>query len=624
MPYMRMTPDPEWATQQVDPFPVSWARRLLDKWQGLRWQDRAAANLELLRRSKLLRQSWRAGVQPDANDADLCQRATDAAREAKRRIGHVLAKVTGWARELVALLEVGAWMVEMDLGDLWRGLRRKHGHAGSLARVQCEKWWRLVLRRMQARTCEAVAIDLRMVHKRGECYVSNDGVRARRGQLARNAGILSRTHAVNDAGQDYTLADLAAKGPANAEIRRAELMTRIAGFELIARDCGHVADFITVTCPSRMHAMRSAGTWRTEPNPRYDGTKPNEAQAYLSGQWARLRAWWGRRQVLPYGFRITEPNHDGTPHWHLLVFYPADQADKVREGLRRYFLLNDSATERGAEKHRITVERIDPARGSAAGYIAKYVSKNIDGYRVEKDLYGNEAIEASARVQAWAARWRIRQFQQVGGPPVTVWRELRRINPDTLRGDECDTIEAAIAACNTSHQAREALTDEGQRHTAALGWAQYVKLQGGATGRAGRRVLLLREETGELGRYGEPTAPKPVGIMAMGHTEQWVQMALMPGGGFSKKRDAATIVQSERSEWIVVPRASIDQARELVKARGEAARPWTRVNNCTHGQGGGVFDVHPEALFGPVRQVRPKVGRVFNWAKKPPPHENPS
>lgn len=610
-----MTPDTEWAGELMAPFPLAWAKRLMRDWDSERFRDRTGANLALLQRSKLLRKAWGAGIQPDASDSDIVARAKEAARDAVRRLQDVERICTGaFSGESIVvakLWHVRAWLDAMSLGDQWARLRKAKEGAACLLRVQCETWWRRVLRVLHARTAEACAIDLRLVHKRGECYVSTDGVKARRGQVARNAGILERTHAVNDEGQAYTLAELAATGPANAEIRRAELMTRIAGFELIGRDCQHVADFITVTCPSRMHSMRTAGQWHTEPNPSYDGTKPDEAQKHLAGQWAKCRAYLQRHKAPVYGFRITEPNHDGTPHWHLLLFYPPHQTGVVRGAMKRYFLDLCDPHEKGASKHRVTVERIDPARGSAAGYVAKYVGKNIDGYKVEKDLYGNDAIVASQRVQAWASRWRIRQFQQVGGAPVTVWRELRRINPQVLDGEEADTLHAALKACNTSGRAKESLNDEGQRHTSALGWRDYVRLQGGPlAGRRGRRLVLEKHQSGELGRYGEAVAAKPIGIVAAGVR---IELVSVLHRTFEQKRPTITLAQSERSDWIVVPGVSLAEAREIALARGEASRPWTRVNNCTAEHGLGLYDAHPEAMFGLVRQVRPKLGHL----KKP-------
>lgn len=368
------------------------------------------------------------------------------------------------------------------------------GDAQAVKRMTCPLWWRKGLRKAQARALEGEAVTLGYVHRRGEIYASDATVERRGQQRRRNAATLEGMTAQNvDTGEEFKLSELAARSVANPAIRRGELMTRIAGFEGIAQGVGDAAEFVTVTCPSRFHAKKIGAGGAPMNNHKYDGSTPRDAQQYLTRLWASIRAKLHRLGVRPYGFRIAEPHHDATPHWHMLLFVAGAAVAALRQVIAEY-ALRDSGDEPGAQKNRVKFVAIDASKGTAAGYIAKYVSKNIDGYQVQADLEGDnlQAVTSAPRVEAWASTWGIRQFQQIGGPPVGVWRELRRIRNESMEHGE-DMARARSAA------------DAGN-------WRSFVEIMGGPVVRRGDLPLRVARVSryefagrlrGKRGQYDE-------------------------------------------------------------------------------------------------------------------------
>jgi hypothetical protein len=560
-------PDDVWAAGRVASLPVRWQGQLLDAWGARHPGDRRGANTALRETTDKL---TAVRIPLDAGDAQICEAAQALALRCAAAAER-LHDANALRRWMSAICE-GQGIEPPD------ACRVENGPA--IARMTCHQWWRRKLRVHHGRAVEGAAIALARVAKGREIYCSTDTLQRRIQQNARNLASLENTTATNEHGQEYTLAELAAKGPANKAIRRAELMTRIAGFERIARDLGHEGLFMTVTCPSRMHRMRTVGAKharRVVENSRWDGTEPREAQAYLSKVWARIRAKLHRQGVGVYGFRIAEPQHDGTPHWHFILFHELAHRGQVRGAVLEH-ALRDSPNEPGAHAHRVDFKRIDWERGSAAGYIAKYVAKNIDGYRLETDLHGNPSMETSARVEAWASAWGIRQFQQVGGPPVTVWRELRRIEQVPMGAPE--HLIKAHEAVNKVQQFKGEL----QEVAARVAWDTYVNAQGGVfCGRDYRIKLMKQDQPGRLTRYGEQAGPRTVGVETVTF-EEWIPQSIMdmhPMDRWDFKplvRAVVWAVESKRYEWVIGGSA---RSKGLVSIGQATPAPWTRVNNCT-------------------------------------------
>ncbi|MEO9655928.1 replication endonuclease [Marinomonas sp.] len=417
------------------------------------------------------------------------------------------------------LVEVGIKFDEWDDNDKVLGF---------MARMITPEWWTRQAKK-QWLIVEDILRECGEVERYKSPYVSGWGLRKAEKQIENNKAFLEGWEAINELGQSFTLAELSKKGVSDPDNRFAEMVVRAKGLEEISEEFGHQGYFLTLTAPSKYHPIsqgkRNKKFWRAGcPSVR-------NAHKYLNGVWRRFRAWCKRHEIPFYGLRTVEPHHDGCPHWHLMLWVDPKQSEKFLEAFHHYALQEDG-NEAGAQKYRVEVKKIDPAKGSAVGYIVKYISKNIHGKHVDTDLEtGRSGSDAAKRIVAWARINRIRQFQFVGGASVTVWRELRRLGKDKAPEYFKDIYHAANRA----------------------DFGGFVKLMGGVF--AGRNQTLktyYSEE--EENQYGE-----------MVKTVRGVKRGI-------------EVLVTRLHEWTVQKKTSGSGSSSLED--GEAI-PWTRVNKCT-------------------------------------------
>lgn len=414
--------------------------------------------------------------------------------------------------------------------------------APAVMRMFNEAWWRGRLRRVAAAWREHLQIAVGNVSKKRHAYASKSCVTDWREQKRRTREFLKGLDLEDEDGNRISLIEKYDGSVANPAIRRCELMTRIRGFENICNELGYVGEFYTLTAPSKYHATTKAG-YR---NSKWNGASPSDTQSYLTGLWARIRAKLHREEIRIFGIRVAEPHHDGTPHWHMLMFMLPEDVERVRLIIRDYAWEEDRYELRSdkAKKARFHAEAIDPEKGSATGYVAKYISKNIDGYALDDetdDESGELLKETAPAVSAWAARWHIRQFQFIGGAPVTVYRELRKMaDPETARALSVE-FAAVHDAAHYGH------------------WDEYVNAQGGPfVRRDDLQVRTLREPRAEFNQYGEEI--------------------LCVRGVYDTTIGAGSPILTRLTQWKIVPKRAVDLA---VDVKGAPAPSRSSVNNCT-------------------------------------------
>ncbi|MDM5131441.1 replication endonuclease [Aeromonas piscicola] len=505
--------------------------------------------------------------------------------EGRKRVAHLFANQTAaiW-RHIEQGIKAGE---EPDLLLTWEAIRQpadQWGFIGDLPEFKTEevrdnwilsvmvrllsaKWWEKRINRTWDRLQEHINILLGKVRKGVSAYVSNATMKVVRERKRAMMRWLAESEVMNTK-HDLVISmkDCWEASNANPVNRRNEMMVRARGFSDYAEEQGHVGVFFTWTAPSRFHAWKTGRNGKTVENEKYEGATPRETCAYLAKLWSLTRAALKRGDAPVYGFRVCEAHHDGTPHWHLLLFMrPADKW-RVISTLQRYALSHDRAElirdPKELPSHtdftpRFDWKEIDQTKGDAAGYIAKYIAKNIDGAYLDDDEEADApANEAAMHAVAWASWWGIRTFQQIGGAPVGVWRELRRISNAKKHGDLVGPPKPVLQ--DPRFEAARYAADNGI-------FRCYLHAMGGALAtRAEHPIKLAHLIEEQANCYGEDIKR----LMGL-HT-------------------ASLGIKTRLQGWEVVP-AGTHEATKAAGASGwgvgvqsgDSPAPWSSDNNCT-------------------------------------------
>ncbi|HHT7585978.1 TPA: replication endonuclease [Klebsiella michiganensis] len=418
---------------------------------------------------------------------------------------------------------------------------------GSLARMRCADWW---YRKMWQMRCEWREEQLRavcLVNKKASPYVSYEAVIHKREQRRKSLEYFRSHELVNEQGDALDMEDVVNASSSNPAHRRNEMMACVKGLELIAEMRGDCAVFYTITCPSRFHATLNNG----RPNPKWTSATVRQSSDYLVDTFAAFRKAMHKSGMRWYGVRVAEPHHDGTVHWHLLCFMRKKERRAITALLRKFAIREDREELGNNTGPRFKSELINPRKGTPTSYIAKYISKNIDGRGLANEISketGRSLRDNAEHVNAWASLHRVQQFRFFGIPGRQAYRELRLLAGQAAR-QQADKKAGAPVLDNPRLDAVLAAADAGC-------FATYIMKQGGVlVPRKHHLVRTAYELNDEPSTYGDH------GIRIYGIWSPIVEGRIC----------------THAMKWKMV-RKAVD-VQEATADQGACA-PWTRGNNC--------------------------------------------
>ncbi|EMK3272719.1 replication endonuclease [Vibrio parahaemolyticus] len=210
----------------------------------------------------------------------------------------------------------------------------------------------------------------------------------------------------------------------DANKKASEIYVTSKGLEKLAKEKNFKWAFLTMTAPGDLHANPTVGRRRG----RWTREKMTKAHEDLLQRWGKFgrkfnEGGYSLQAGDIFGFRVVEPHKDGTPHWHMLLFYPKE--------LEIFLLSEDGGLFQRCFKHSKTSLEVIYGKdnaSSASSYSLKYILKSF-GISAEDGKSDTELKQKIIAIEAWKSASNTRSYRKFGvnGNSKT-WMVARKVS----------------------------------------------------------------------------------------------------------------------------------------------------------------------------------------------------
>jgi hypothetical protein len=374
-----------------------------------------------------------------------------------------------------------------------------------------------------------------------------------------------------------------------AETRSAKIYAVLSAMQVIAArvDGGVEWAMLTVTAPSRYHAnptpKKRMGRNKTKRKTNVVWSPADDAAAaarYVQDGWERMRAQLAKSKIRVTGIRVEEPHKDGTPHYHLVFYYPTGTADKVKSAVLTQFPagLRVRTAYSNAGKLKFATPRVYTslaaflegrgvkdrnnriraqcqfdigAKGASAASFASYATKYVAKYLCANDEKSPELLKIEQHRQTYSIR-AIAFFGLPSGA-LTSWDLLRKIQLAPRGENDKKWVNPKAIAPRLTKFAK--ICQHENAEGKSNGMSRFVNLLGGLTiAPTLNKYNVKPVYAPTITRYGE-SGSRIVGVALLQRT---------PGG----KKDTWTEVERyefKANDNEILPTLAADAVRATYK-----------------------------------------------------------